>query len=95
VSLTVCSSRETDRGYSSVAYHLFMAESFGVVDVDVGKAWQFADKASAVRYAAGRHAASGSIVEVVRWTEDGAQLHLLLPPDAPFAGSRTRPIDPS
>lgn len=72
-----------------------MVESFGVVDVGVGKAWQFADKATAVRYAAGRHAANGSVVEVVRWTEDGAKLHLLLPPDAPFAGARTRPTDPS
>jgi hypothetical protein len=38
-------------------------ESFGVVDVDAGKAWRFADKEIAVRYAAGRHAASGSVVE--------------------------------
>jgi hypothetical protein len=64
-----------------------MSESFGVVDVGVGKAWQFADKATAVRYAAGRHAASGTVVEVVHWTEDGARLHLLLPPDAPLASS--------
>jgi hypothetical protein len=74
-----------------MAYHRRMAESFGVVDVDAGKAWQFADKATAVRYAAGRHAASGTIVEVVRWTDDGTELHLLLPPDASFGGSRTRP----
>jgi hypothetical protein len=72
-----------------------MAESFGVVDVSVGKAWKFADKATAVRYAAGRHAASGGIVEVVRWTEDGGELHLLLPPDTPFAASGKRPTNRS
>jgi hypothetical protein len=65
-----------------------MPESFGVVDVGIGKAWKFADKATAVRYAAARHAATGSVVEVVRWTQDGAQPHLLLPPDAPFARQR-------
>jgi len=70
-----------------------MSESFGVVDIGVGKAWRFTDKATAVRYAAGRHAASGSVVEVVRWTADGAQLHLLLPPDATFASSDSRPAD--
>jgi hypothetical protein len=67
-----------------------MSESFGVADVGVGKAWIFADKATAVRYAAGRHAASGSVVEVVRWADDGGELHLLLPPDAPFASGGLR-----
>jgi hypothetical protein len=59
-----------------------MAESFGVVDVGVGKAWRFAEKAVAVRYAAGRHAATGNVVEVVRWTDAGSEIHLVLPPDA-------------
>jgi hypothetical protein len=59
-----------------------VAESFGVVDVGAGKAWRFTEKTVAVRYAAGRHAATGNVVEVVRWTDEGTQLHLLLPPDA-------------
>jgi hypothetical protein len=70
-----------------------VAESFGVVDVGAGKAWRFAEKAVAVRYAAGRHAATGNVVEVVRWTAAGSELHLLLPPDAPdarhFGGSES------
>ncbi len=70
-----------------------MSESFGVVDVGVGKAWRFADKATPVRYAAGRHAASGSVVEVVRWSAEGSQLHLVLPPDATFASGDSRPSD--
>jgi hypothetical protein len=77
---------------SGLLYSFQMAESFGVVDICAGKAWQFADKATAVRYAAGRHAASGSVVEVVRWTDEGGELHLMLPPDAPFAsGDLHRP----
>lgn len=60
-----------------------------MVDVGVGKAWRFADKATAVRYAAGRHAATGNVVEVVRWTESGSTVHLLLPPDAPEARGGT------
>ena len=63
-----------------------MSESFGVVDVGAGKAWRSAEKTVAVRYAAGRHPATGNVVEVVRWTDAGSELHLLLPPDAPEAG---------
>jgi hypothetical protein len=62
-----------------------MAESYGVVDVGAGKAWRFAEKTVAVRYAAGRHAATGNVVEVVRWTDEGSAVHLVLPPDAPEA----------
>jgi hypothetical protein len=62
-----------------------MAESFGVVDVGAGKAWRFAEKTLAVRYAAGRHAATGNVVEVVRWTDGDTAVHLVLPPDAPEA----------
>jgi hypothetical protein len=39
-----------------------MAESFGVVDMAAGKAWRFAEKTIAVRYAAGGHAATGNVV---------------------------------
>jgi hypothetical protein len=63
-----------------------MAESYGVVDLGVGKCWSFADKTVAVRYAAGRHAATGNVVEVVRWTDAGSEAHLVLTPDAPAAG---------
>lgn len=66
-----------------------MSEGFSVVDVGAGKAWGFADEAVAVRYAAGRHAATGTVVEVVRWSESGTTLHLVLPPDAPKAKPRT------
>ena len=77
---------------SGLLYSFDMADSFGVVDIRAGRAWQFADKATAVRYAAGRHAASGNVVEVVRWTDEGNELHLMLPPDAPFAsGDVNRP----
>ncbi len=62
-----------------------MPESFSVVDVGVGKAWRFAEKSVAVRYAAGRHAATGNVVEVVRWTAEGSEVHLVLPPDTPEA----------
>jgi hypothetical protein len=62
-----------------------MLESFGVVDADAGKAWRFEEKAVAVRYAAGRHAATGNVVEGVRWTDAGTAVHLVLPPDAPEA----------
>jgi hypothetical protein len=54
----------------------------------VGKCWRFTEKSVAVRYAAGRHAAIGNVVEVVRWTDRGAVAHLVLPPDAPEAAVR-------
>jgi hypothetical protein len=46
-----------------------------------GNAWRFVEKAVAVRYAAARHAAFGNVVEVVRWTDAGTAVHLVLPPD--------------
>jgi hypothetical protein len=58
---------------------------FDVIDCDDGRAWSLTDEADAVRYAAARHAATGNVVEVVRTTADGAEQHLVLPPDAPFA----------
>ena len=66
-------------------YDQNVAESFGVVDLGVGKAWRFADESTAVGYAAARHAATGAVVEVVRWTDEGAAQHLVLPPNAPVA----------
>jgi hypothetical protein len=69
-----------------------MGESFGVCDLGVGKCWRFAEKTVAVRYAAGRHAATGNVVEVIRWTDAGSEAHLVLPPDAPEA--RVEPVQP-
>jgi hypothetical protein len=43
-----------------------MGESFGVCHLGVGKCWRFTEKTVAVRYAAGRHAATGNVVEVIR-----------------------------
>lgn len=57
-----------------------------VIDCDAGKGWHLDDRAEAIRFAAWIHAKTGHIVEVVR---EGIQL-LVLPPDAPFAGSRKR-----
>jgi hypothetical protein len=62
-----------------------MAETFDVVDCDVGKAWHFSEERTAVRYAAARHAATGAVVEVVRLTKGGGTQHLVLPPNAPIA----------
>jgi hypothetical protein len=59
-----------------------VSDSFTVVDCDTRRAWSFSDEPTAVRYAAGRHAASAAVIEVV----DGAgRQRLLLPPSAPHA----------
>jgi hypothetical protein len=69
----------------SAGYDSSVTESFGVVDCDAGKAWRFSNESTAVRYAAARHAATGAVIEVVRWTKTGMAQHLVLPPDAPVA----------
>jgi hypothetical protein len=62
-----------------------MDEHFDVIDCDSGKGWRLHDEAAVIRYAAGRHAATGNIVEVVRTAPTGAARLLVLPPDAPLA----------
>ena len=55
---------------------------FDVIDCDEGRAWRLHDEETAVRYAAGRHAATGHVVEVVR---DSREQVFVAPADAPFA----------
>jgi hypothetical protein len=62
-----------------------MDMAFDVIDCDSGRALRLRDEPTAVRYAAARHAATGNVVEVVRWSEGEAHQHLVLPPDAPLA----------
>jgi hypothetical protein len=62
-----------------------MDERFDVIDCDARRAWRVPDEATAVRYAAARHAATGNVVELVCTTADGAEQRLVLPPDAPLA----------
>ncbi len=67
------------------AYASFMDERFDVVDCDAGKGWRLPDEATAIRYASGRPAATGNVVEVLRTTSEGSNQRLLLPPGAPLA----------
>jgi hypothetical protein len=60
-------------------------EHFDVVDCDDGKARRLGDEATAVRYAAGRHATTGHVVEVVRRGPEGSVQVAVLPPGAPRA----------
>ena len=62
-----------------------MKEHFDVIDCDDGKAWRLNDELTAVRYAAGRHAATGNVVEVVRTSREGSDQVVVLPPSAPSA----------
>jgi hypothetical protein len=64
---------------------LVMDQHFDVIDCDEGKAWRLGDEGTAVRYAAGRHAATGHVIEVVRTGRDGSTQVALLPPGAPLA----------
>jgi hypothetical protein len=64
-----------------------MDERFDVIDCDVGKWWRLREEQAAMRYAAGRYAATGNVVEVLRTTEAGVEQRLVLPPDAPIARS--------
>jgi hypothetical protein len=62
-----------------------MNAHFDAIDCDDGKAWRLAHEASAILYAARRHAATGSAVEVVRTDADGARQVVVLPPLAAHA----------
>jgi hypothetical protein len=62
-----------------------MDERFDVIDCNARCAWRMPDEATAVRYAAARHAATGNVVELVRTTAEGAEQKLVLPPSAPLA----------
>jgi hypothetical protein len=61
-----------------------MDEHVDIIDCDSGKDRRLQDEATAVRYAAGRHAATRNIVEVVRTTPTGAAQLLVLPPSGPL-----------
>jgi hypothetical protein len=62
-------------------------ERFDVIDCDAGKWWRLGNEQAAIRYAAGRHAATGNVVEIVRTTATGVEQRLVLPPGAPIARS--------
>jgi hypothetical protein len=64
-----------------------MDDRFDVIDCDTGKWWRLSDEHAAIRYAAGLHAATGNVVEVLRSTEASVEQRLVLPPDAPIARS--------
>ena len=61
-----------------------MPEHFDVLDRDAGRSWCMDDEAEAIRYASGRHAHTGNVVEVVRSTPHGASRILVLPSGAPL-----------
>jgi hypothetical protein len=60
-------------------------EVFNVIDCDVGRGWTIADREIAGRLAAGHHAATGNVVEVIMHSADADDVVLLLPPADPKA----------
>jgi hypothetical protein len=57
-----------------------MREHSDVIDCDAGRAWRPTDEEEAVRLAAGRRAATGAVIEVIRHSPTGDEQLLVLPP---------------